>query len=335
MFGSTVLDVGIGLIFVYLVFALACSAISEQISQYLGLRANNLWDSLCALLGDRDGTGAAKDLYNHPLVRGLASKQGSDANAEMDHPADRPMPSYIPSDVFSLVIDEMWNSRSKSDLPSDLHKALAPIYAVSNQEVEQARKNIEIWYESAMTRASDWYKRKVQLTIFLVAAILVTATNADSMMIVNKLWSNPTQRTAIVAKAQSSSEGELSSIDSKNTQEVNNLLGWNQCPEETECSEQAAANAKPNEVGGWAMKLFGLLLTAYAAALGAPFWFEILKKLVSAKNSLGNAVDPSKGKSDKAQVSRIGDQSNATTDVADPAKVKIVRSRESRIGGPS
>ncbi|TLD40497.1 MAG: hypothetical protein JETT_3221 [Candidatus Jettenia ecosi] len=36
---------------------------------------------------------------------------------------------------------------------------------------------------------------------------------------------------------------------------------------------------------GWLTKIFGLLLTAGVASLGAPFWFDILNKFVSVDNT--------------------------------------------------
>jgi hypothetical protein len=41
----------------------------------------------------------------------------------------------------------------------------------------------------------------------------------------------------------------------------------------------------PNSTAGIAMKLLGIILSAGAAAQGAPFWFDILKKLVNIRGS--------------------------------------------------
>ena len=315
MFGSIVLDVGIGLVLVYIVFALACTTINEQISQFLGLRANNLWDSICALVGDLEGNGVAKQLYDHQLVRGLASKQGGyEDKANAEHPADRPMPSYIPPDVFSLALNEIikagksgqegkdsHQTKANETIREGLEKALGQIYLEAAGDVEKARKGIEAWYQEAMDRATGWYKRKVQLIIFLVAMILVTAANADSIMITNKLWNTPAMRTAAVTKAEGLKEDEMGNLTVQNTPEVSGLLGWTACEEDTECLPASVSSNRPTDVGSWIMKIFGLLITAYAASLGAPFWFEILQKLTKAKDSLS-------GKDKKATDARVGGQ---------------------------
>ena len=44
---------------------------------------------------------------------------------------------------------------------------------------------------------------------------------------------------------------------------------------------------------GWPMKVVGLLITAFAAALGAPFWFDMLSKIMSVRSAGSSPNDPS------------------------------------------
>ncbi|MEU7908022.1 hypothetical protein [Actinoplanes sp. NPDC049118] len=37
--------------------------------------------------------------------------------------------------------------------------------------------------------------------------------------------------------------------------------------------------------GDWLLKLLGLALTAAAAAIGAPFWFDLLNRLVNLRST--------------------------------------------------
>jgi len=41
---------------------------------------------------------------------------------------------------------------------------------------------------------------------------------------------------------------------------------------------------------GWVIKLIGIAISAFAARQGAPFWFDLLRKLVS----LRSATQPAK-----------------------------------------
>jgi hypothetical protein len=40
-----------------------------------------------------------------------------------------------------------------------------------------------------------------------------------------------------------------------------------------------------SDISGWVQKLLGLLITGLAAAQGAPFWFDILKKIVNVRSA--------------------------------------------------
>jgi hypothetical protein len=109
MFNSQILDVAIGMIFVYLLLSLMCSAANELIELWLKNRAADLERGLKELLKDKDGSGMVKDVYSHQLVnslfegeykpglQGLANKLLGKVN----------LPSYIPSRNFALALMDL------------------------------------------------------------------------------------------------------------------------------------------------------------------------------------------------------------------------------------
>ncbi len=60
MLGSTILEVAIGMIFVYLLVSLILTALTELISTYFRLRANTLWDGIRNMLDSPDAIEWAK-----------------------------------------------------------------------------------------------------------------------------------------------------------------------------------------------------------------------------------------------------------------------------------
>lgn len=104
MFGSDILDIAVGLIFVYLLASLIVSAATELIAGYLGWRANKLWDGIQNLIDSPNSEVLAKELYAHPLIKGMSPlptkifallgplKPSSDG------------PSYIPPRAFSAAL---------------------------------------------------------------------------------------------------------------------------------------------------------------------------------------------------------------------------------------
>ena len=71
MLNTTVIDVVIGLVFVYLLLSLMCSAANEMIEGWLKNRAADLERGLRELLKDPKGNGLVKKVYDHPLISGL------------------------------------------------------------------------------------------------------------------------------------------------------------------------------------------------------------------------------------------------------------------------
>src|ERR1017187_7249588 len=97
MFGSEVLDVAIGLVFIYLVLSLICSAACELIESFWKRRARYLRRGLQELFDDPKDIGLVAEIYRHPLVSSLFRgpyEPGNTAN----------LPSYIPARNFALAL---------------------------------------------------------------------------------------------------------------------------------------------------------------------------------------------------------------------------------------
>ena len=71
MLGSKILEVAIGVIFLFLLVSMICSAIREGIEAWLKTRAAFLEQGIRELLHDRHAVGIARSVYTHPLIYGL------------------------------------------------------------------------------------------------------------------------------------------------------------------------------------------------------------------------------------------------------------------------
>ena len=294
LFNSTVLDVAIGLVFVYLLLAIICSAINEWISSWLNLRAKNLKSAITQLLDGQPGSVGGQDVnwflkqfYGHPLIAGM-HKQGTAGDA--GHPA------YLPSRAFATVVMDIatqdpakpnQGAISFEDLekgignlpPGDVRTALLAVIQNADKDLTKAQRNIETWFDDTMERMGGWYKRKAQILTIVVAAVLVVAANADTLRITYILWRNPTQRAQMVeaAKARAAkTDGASHETDKTELQDLDSLLGWGS----KDKTDQAEECWKV-----WARRLLGWFLTIVAVSLGAPFWFDLLNKVVNLRNA--------------------------------------------------
>jgi hypothetical protein len=274
MFGSAILDTAIGLIFVYLLVSLIITAANELLAAFFRWRANNLFLGIRELLQDQGATGLAARFYDHPLVQGLAAKGKK--------------PSYIPSRTFALtLLDLVSPATSGTDrtlddlklgiekLPASLQVTFQVLLDEAEHDIEKFKKQLEIWFNNAMERVSGWYKRKTQAVQLLLAVIIVAVGNIDSVRIARSLSGiNSPLRDSIKTAAQSFVEQNLQQGDAEKqlsnaTEAIGNLalpIGW------------VKAGFEPSTILGW-------LITALAASLGAPFWFDLLNRFVNVRAS--------------------------------------------------
>ena len=82
-------------------------------------------------------------------------------------------------------------------------------------------------------------------------------------------------------------------VNIKNIQNINSLLS--QLPIPMGWTEGNYPSNAKFDFWGWISKLIGLLITAGAVSLGAPFWFDIANKLVNVRAS-GNKPEKSSKK---------------------------------------
>lgn len=274
MSSSQVLEVAIGLIFVYLLVSTACSGIKELIAHLLDMRAKTLEDAIRNMLADPNNT-ITNEILQNQLIAGMLP-QGQ-------------KPSYISSRNFALslfdVIAPAQQGQSfaalkagASKLPEKMQKTVLGLLESAQGDVNIARQRVEHWYDDAMERVSGVYKRRAQIYIAVIGLVLCSALNADTVMIARELWGDQALRTAIVTQAQAKTQvsGACAnkdalqcSTDSIRAAEVP-PIGW----------ARDGVRSLP-EGGEWFWKILGILISSVAVAMGAPFWFSLLNKVVN------------------------------------------------------
>jgi hypothetical protein len=337
--GQPAVDVAIGLFFAFFLLSVVCSAVNEALATAFAWRSETLLAALRSMLAD-DGAkpvraqqtnGRATDpiagepparsegsggdralitrLLDHPLIRSLADETSRNQ-------LRRTVPSYIPPRTFALALLD--TVTDKTDAPDDafaqaktavddldnphLKQALTTLLNDSRENVAGFRDGIEGWFDATMARASGWYKRRTQLSLWAIAIIVTIVLNADAGQIATALWKDPVLRASVVAQAQKAvddgnttdlqKQGDNSTTDkttlTADLERVSQLklpLGW---------SVKTSDPRWPDDGLGWLAKLVGLAATVIALSLGAPFWFDLLGK-VSRLRGTGAEPKPAAG----------------------------------------
>jgi len=278
--GSTILEVAIGITFVYLLLAMFCSTVNEWIAGLLHARAGNLQGAIGGLLNDQTIAGGKDFLqafYGHPVITGLMK--------------DRQHPSYIPSRSYALAVMDIAapnveGSTTFTDLengikgmpPGDVRTSLLALLQNAQGSLSQAQQNIEGWFNDAMDRASGWYRRRTQLWTILIAVTVTLAINADTLRITHGLWTAPAVRDEIAAQARAVTPG---TVTRDQLDQLGQLMGW---------TSALAADPDP---WNWLTRIAGWIVTIVAVSMGAPFWFDVLNKFVNLRSG-GRPPDESR-----------------------------------------
>jgi hypothetical protein len=309
------LDVAIGLILVFLLASLVCTALSELIEGFLKKRSSDLFTGIKELLQDKDGTGLAERVYKHPLIYSLYRK-------EYNARSSRNLPSYIPSRNFAMAMLDIFPMDSfKEEAPTaqdgnagvidkvktesieEVRKALSALIKTAQGDVSKAVDNIEAWYNSSMDRVSGWYKRRIQRMLLFLGLVVSVFLNLDTIAILKSLSDDPALRNSLVAAAQEYAKpGAVSDTinDSpqarieKNSQKLRELrlpIGWDW--ERPDAELQKDPNyvtnyflVKPSTPRGIFQKIVGLLITAISISLGSSFWFDALNRVAVIRSTV-------------------------------------------------
>ena len=283
------LDVAIGLILVFLFAGILCTTAMEAVASTFSLRAKTLQEGLRHLLDDPEGTGLSAELYRHLQICGLSGAG---------------KPSYIPSANFARALLDILFPRAAGEPPLALDEArrraqkvpkgrvqdfVLSLLAEAGTDAAAARREIESWFEAGMGRVGGLYKRKTQWIVLGVALSICVVANIDALRIANHLNANSVLRSRLVALAEQTVEkpaGEATKAVSvpaalSDLAALDLNLGWS--------GEDPGAHP----VLWTYRKALGILVSALAASLGAPFWFDVLSKFINIRSAgLRPAVRP-------------------------------------------
>jgi hypothetical protein len=196
-------------------------------------------------------------------------------------------------------------------------------YAVEGENhLAKARKNVETWFNDSMDRVSGVFKRYSQRMALIIGFFVALILNVDSINLTLYLWRDPTVRQVLVAQASTlaaqpqvsdgtQAPGQALQDVRDQLEELNLPVGWgvNQITD----SAQKSCNLFPSPGNAFGipipgtskclttpqtsdrtnllLKLGGIFLTAMAARQGAPFWFDMLKRVVNLRGTGANPAE--------------------------------------------
>jgi hypothetical protein len=333
-----IVEVAIGLAFLYLLLSLLCTTINEIIASVLDVRAKHLEASLKGLIDDealrklfyedsvfataksaignilseKSGETPEKGKYKHPAYLDAKTFATSLLTSVLQHvPEKATGPGGTPNDSAATETGAQSPNtsldaavgledlrRAINALPvSKIRTALQSHLSIGEQTVEAFHGRVADWFDNSMARLSGIYKRfsvKLSLAVGLGVAAFF---NADSIAVGRILSENSALRQIVVENAEvmlpkldpglgrtcDVQQEPIKRLDCQTAQLREGTarllplpLGWT-----NEFKTYTLSIATWSDAGSaviWlVLKIAGLLATAFALSLGAPFWFDIIQ----------------------------------------------------------
>lgn len=360
MFNSEALEVAIGMVFLFLLMSVVCTAVREWLEGFLKWRASDLEHGLRTLLDDRSGA-ITKDLFDHPMINSLfKGTYGA---------ADRNLPSYIPAANFATAfLDyvargamtgapatgspapnvEPLTIQSLRDgvatLPSEhLRRFVLATLDYAGNDIEKARLGVQQWFDGTMDRVSGWYKRRTQAMLFALGLGTAIALNVDSLYVIQRLISDKTLRTAVATQADglkaipacTDNKGQCIEDTRAALLQIGMPIGWVECRRHGDsdahtwprqvCAETGAAGvdpAKPAIVPNVVFQFLGIALGWFVTAFAVMLGAPFWFDVLNRFMVIRSTVKPHEKSPEEDSQDRSADKKAAV--VADPSSTPAV-----------
>lgn len=279
------LNIVLGLIFVILLVSLLASTVMEVIAAALSLRSKHLESFLRTMMVEH-----FDDFMRHPLFKQIAN-----ATSRKTRISNYQMPAWVNKDTFTAIIGDMLEVNRPAELyenienldEGDVKRMLQFLYRRSEGKSEAFVQEMEFWFDEVMERATAWYRRKMKWWLFGVGLALAVVFNIDTIATYHAISKSSTVQEILV-EAATQFEANNDTVEGPNLN-----LSMEESLEKMEAAlERVDALQSPlglgwhgqdqgHEAPWWLVKILGWLLTAIAVTFGAPFWFDLLKKVLS------------------------------------------------------
>ena len=311
MFNSQILDVAIGLAIMYLFQSILVSGISEALNIIFNSRGRILQRALQQALVYKDDTATLyTELYNSPFIRQYTRIKKYPAYIRAEDFTNSIITSLRTSPEEAALTMDAIRERIANFPAGDFRDLLHAKAVLAEDNMDTFKQSITEWFSTYMAQVSEWYKNRIKIVIASLAFIVTLLLNVDSFSIMNELWKNDKLRESTVSLAETAFKNRLDNLENETTlsdstqlsnvvQSINgqyNMIFAFDFPITWEYAYHKTSPTVPIDQLTifqklwWTAqqlsleKIIGFLITTAAVTMGTPIWFDILKKLLSAKN---------------------------------------------------
>ncbi|WKZ37486.1 MAG: hypothetical protein QY332_06015 [Anaerolineales bacterium] len=305
-----ILEVVIGLIFIYYVLGSIVSLITQWINESLETRGKALEKYLIKIVGDK----TVGDLVRLPQVQALRPIRYKNFLSVLNSATEPKMVEKIPVatlvdayfDIAGLTANKELSLLQLAELvdklpESDGKQAFIRWINQGVTNMEDLRKRTTAYFSGMLEQAAATFRSNARSFVIMLSILITLLLGVDSIQLAQALWTNAELRTLAVAKAEMAvqQEGVEIPIDDL-LQELSDLtlkFGW----------WRTELPAATTDAAGWALfvalKVLGLGLTMAAVSQGSSFWYDLLKKIATPATSTSSSTSTGGGSSSSSSSS--------------------------------
>jgi hypothetical protein len=323
MLTTLFLNIAITLVFIYLVCAIMITAINEIFFISTRVRSRSLKKTIETLYFDKEWREMAHRLGQSPFISALKPKPNRFPQSIPAATFAMALLSEVSGGRLDLEsIRKGVNAKTGK---GELFTLLAALISQEGITFESLKKEVEQLFDGSMVRLAAWFKQYARVVSMVVGLVIAVTLNIDTIDITLNLWNNREQAEKLAAFATAASgqitqeesgrvmlndaKGTLVIVDTKvvppadtagalrddlsgelKTQVKQVLKSYNILVDLGIPMGWGGKNIPAS--GGtnplyllWILKIAGILLTAFAASLGAPFWYDLLSRVTPMKKN--------------------------------------------------
>ncbi|WP_088279620.1 hypothetical protein [Ideonella sp. A 288] len=227
MFGSYLVELVIGLCFLFAVLGIVTSAVTEVVLSVTKVRARHLQEWLAqwtaqmlqgpAGAAQAGGTGqgfSLEALLKHPLV----ASQRRDGDQASYLPPEQLAAAFLQTLAMPFGSSCLGKDLAKAEADLRLHIATLQPEALRNTLqallnsaagkaadgtalVDRMREETAHWIDGSMNRIEGWTKRRAKVISLIAAAVVCVAFNVDVLAVMRALSSDPALRAELASTA--------------------------------------------------------------------------------------------------------------------------------------
>jgi hypothetical protein len=314
-----ILSIVIGILFSLMLMSILASTIHDIWAMLSSLHSKKLQQTLKRMLGKELG-----GFTEHPYFRQLTQHQESDKNLKPSH-----YPVWIDKKTFSSILVDIIqhgkDGKAGQTLQDGIDKIPDPkikrmlefLLRESDGNLDKFKGRAENWFAEVMERATALFAHSTKWRLFFIGLVTATLLNVDTIQMYRRLSANADLRESLERDAEKFVNGNSQLLDLVKPKAVTDTSGTAVVTTVDTLQLIAAKRAIIDTLKtqyydkyssglglGWEgqtamaipdflVKLLGLLLTAISVTFGAPFWFDLLRKILPFKGGSSSGTSQS------------------------------------------